>query len=262
MHIRLKSLAAAGVALALLAWGPMLSAAGIISTVDMSKPFGTRSAWQFTATQGPDVEDPTGDMGPGAIVPCLSNDKGRSCQPDLQRALHLTKSDDIFAEPHYLNNIEIVHPRADRALLLVQMASMLSGDGDQRVATQIFAYDRARDSFLLIYGHQTGRNNNQVVRYLADGRLKGAIIVAEPTENAPFGYWITVNQLTPAYAYKQVLRYRSATRYGDGNPLSVIDSEMPGIQQRLGLWRPGQPLPLPKAGCAKPRLTNMELWCG
>lgn len=59
-----------------------------------------------------------------------------------------------------------------------------------------------------------------------------------------------------------VLRYRSATGYQDGNPLGVIDSDLPNIQRRLGLWRAGQPLPVPAQGCATPRLVTMELWCG
>ena len=32
----------------------------------------------------------------------------------------------------------------------------------------------------------------------------------------------------------------------DGNPPAVIDSEMPNIEERLGLWRPGQRLPTPR----------------
>jgi hypothetical protein len=106
-----------------------------------------------------------------------------------------------------------------------------------------------------------GSNNNEEVRYVASGPLKGAIVSAEPTTDRPYDYWIIVNHLTPDYRYKQALRYRSATLYNDGNPLAVIDSEMPNILRRLGLWRSGQPLPLPKSGCAKPRLVKSELWC-
>lgn len=57
-----------------------------------------------------------------------------------------------------------------------------------------------------------------------------------------------------------MLRYRSVTRYGDGNALAVIDSDMPALQRRLGLWRPGQPLPVPDR-CPAPRLVRGELWC-
>lgn len=61
--------------------------------------------------------------------------------------------------------------------------------------------------------------------------------------------------------FKQVLRYRSATRYGDGNPLAVIDSEMPNMAQRLGLWNPGALLPLPAGACPSPHLVGLALWC-
>jgi hypothetical protein len=112
-----------------------------------------------------------------------------------------------------------------------------------------------------VYDHLTGSNNDQEVRYISTGPLKGDIISAEPTANAPFGFWVSVNTLPSGYAYKQVLRYRSATRYGDGNPLAVIDSEMPNIELRLGLWRPGSPLPLPAGRCPNPHLVKTELWC-
>jgi hypothetical protein len=86
------------------------------------------------------------------------------------------------------------------------------------------------------------------------------MISAEPTNDAPFGFWITVNKLV-GDDYKQALKYRSATRYGDGNTLAVIDSEMPNIEQRLGLWHPGSKLTLPHGQCRNPRLVRGELWC-
>jgi hypothetical protein len=169
--------------------------------------------------------------------------------------------DDIFARPHYLNQAAIVHGAGGRPLLLVQTASVHSGDGDQIVLTQALAYQRTSDQFVRAYDRLTGRNNNQEVRYVETGPLKGDIISAEPTQNAPFGFWVSVNELTSASAFKEVLRYRSATTYGDGNPLAVIDSEMANIEQRLGLWRPGSPLPLPASPCPTPHLVHMELWC-
>jgi hypothetical protein len=164
--------------------------------------------------------------------------------------------------PHYLNTAQVVYPngRASPPVLLTQTASLQGFTGEQAVFTQVLAYRRASDKFVQIYGHETGRNNNQEVRFIASGPLTGSIIAVEPTDTAPFGFWVSVSRLTPDYAYKRVLRYRSATRYGDNNPLSVIDSEMPNIESRLGLWRPGSPLPLP-AHCPKPRLVRMELWC-
>ena len=122
-------------------------------------------------------------------------------------------------------------------------------------------YNRARNEFVSAYEGWAGHNNNQEIRYITSGPLRGAIVSAEPTGDAPFAFWITVDRLAPTGHYRKVLHYRSATHYNDGNPLAVIDSEMPNIQQRLGLWRRGQPLPLPARGCRRPRLTNRELWC-
>jgi hypothetical protein len=92
------------------------------------------------------------------------------------------------------------------------------------------------------------------------------VISAEPQNRRPYGYWVTVSRPAPDGTYRQALHYLSATRYNDGNPLAVIDAEMPNIQRRLGLWKPGAPLPTPPIGgdrkpCAKPRLKRGELWC-
>ena len=155
----------------------------------------------------------------------------------------------------------IVHARGNRPLLFIQVASQHSLDSDQRVGTVVLAYDQEHEIFTFVYEKRTNKNNDQEIRYIADGPLTGAIISVEPTEDAPFGFWITVNRLGPTDGYRQVLRYRSVTRYGDGNPLAVIDSDMPGILKRLGLRHPGTKLPLPPGECAKPRLIGEELWC-
>jgi hypothetical protein len=235
-----------------------------IAAIDLAKPFATRSAWRFTAAQGPEIDDPAGlagDKAPGAILLCLRKDASGPCDPQLQGTLRAGSGDDVFAAPHYLNQAKVVHGAAGRPLLLVQTASVHSGDGDQLVFTQVLAYRRDTDQFVRVYGHPTGRNNNQEVRFIAAGPLKGDIIAAEPTEKAPFGFWISVSLLASAGTYKEVLRFRSATRYGDGNPLAVIDSEMPNIEQQLGFWRPGLPLPLPAGACPKPHLKDTALWC-
>ncbi|HEX4737868.1 MAG TPA: hypothetical protein VH331_09930 [Allosphingosinicella sp.] len=244
--------------------GAHAAAAGVISSIDLSKPFDTRSTWRFTASQSPEIDDPLWAQGgkvPGSVHLCISNDEGKSCRPDLRGIIGTPDANNLFWEPHYFNGARIVRPHGGRALLLVQAASLNSGDGDQAVATEVLAYDRRRDRFVPVYRETTGRNNNEEVRYMAGGPLEGAVISAEPTERAPFGFWVTVHRLTPAYIYRQVLRYRSATHYGDGNPLAVIDSEMPNIARRLGLWRPGSPPPLPKERCPRPHLIRMELWC-
>jgi hypothetical protein len=262
-----------GLTLSLILGAPLIAGASVaqpqtekqIAAIDLSKAFATRSPWRFVATQAPDTVDPVmSEMGkiPGAIRLCISRDQGRSCSPDLRQPLRFEPGEDSFADARYMRNARIVHPQgpAGRPLLLIGFESQMSINGDARIGLDLLAYDRARDRFSSIFSKISGRNNNQEARYVAEGPLRGAVIVAEPTGNAPFNFWITVHRLTPGFTYRQVLRYRSATHYGDGNPLAVIDSDMPNIQQRLGLWRPGKPLPLPR-GCTKPRLVKMELWC-
>lgn len=237
------------------------ASARTISTIDLSKPFATRSHWRFTATQGEDIEGLSGEEASGPVSLCISNDNGQSCHPDADDILTPEDGKDAFSEPHVLGNVALVHPSDTTTLLLVEVGSLSAMNGDRRVATQLFGYDRERDIFSRVYAHVTRRNNNQEVRFIAKGVLRGAVISAEPTSDAPFGFWIIVNRLAASGVYKQVLRYRSATMYGDGNRLAVIDSEMPGIQQRLGLWKPGRPLPLPQSSCANPHMLQGALWC-
>ena len=253
------SLAAPAACLADAAASP---ASHIISSIDLSKPFGTRSPWRFIASQGPTVAHAVSadDSAPGAVTPCITRDNGNTCLPDTDGALRRGEKADYFAEPHYLLDARIVHGQSDRALFLLSIGSLFTDNGDQVVGTRLYIYDRDRDSFALVYAHRTARNNNQEVRFIAEGPLQGDIVSVEPTRDAPFGYWVSVNRLATD-TYQEVLRYRSATTYGDGNPLAVIDAEMPDIQRRMGLWKPGMPLPLPKRACPSPHLVKSVLWC-
>ncbi|MGA0601411.1 hypothetical protein ACO2Q3_11975 [Caulobacter sp. KR2-114] len=230
----------------------------VISSLDLTGPFATRTPWRFVATQGPKVPDPNfdGETAPGAVSLCLARPSGGACVAPLP---NLT---DAYWNAHNLDDARIVRAGAT-PLLWLRTSSLPGANGDQAVLYQLLAYRRAADRFEPVYALQTGRNNNQDARFVTRGPLAGAVISAEPTPNAPFGFWVTVSRLSPGGgAFRPVLRYRSATRYGDGNPLAVIDSEMPNILQRLGLWLPGQPLPLPAGPCPKPRLVKGALWCG
>ena len=236
----------------------------LIADVDLAKPFDTASPWRITVTQGPGVaaaDTASGGAEPGEIRLCLRKTGAAPCDSQLRTALRAGATDDYFTTPHYLDSVKIVRGATGRPLLLVRTSSVHAGDGGQLVLTQALAYRRRADAFVRVYEHATGTNNNEAVRFIEAGPLKGDFISVEPTETAPFGYWVTISNAAPAGAYRQVLRYRSATRYGDGNRLSVIDSEMANIQRRLGLWRPGAPLPLPAGRCATPHLIRMELWC-
>jgi hypothetical protein len=247
------------------AQAPAPASQKIIARIDLSRPFHLAPGAAFTATQGPPVPDPNyeGASAPGRIHLCVRTASSLACDPDLDDALKVGPDDDEFSEIHYLENSGVVHPRGTRAtaLLYLQVASFHAGNGSQIHAAMMLAYRTSAHRFERIFQEQFGGNMNQEVRYMHSGPLRGSMIAVHPTDNAPFGYWIAVNRLTSGYHYRQVLRYRSATRYNDGNPLAVIDSEMPNILSRLDLWRPGAPLPLPESGCARPRLVEMELWC-
>ena len=246
------------------AWLIAASASAVAAApgpVDLSRPFGIAPGWQLLSHQGPAIEDAGGDPAPGALHLCITHDHGRTCRPALDDMFAMPGNKSVFDTAHYLNEARVVHPRPGHPLLWVQVASMDSGDGDQRVGRVALAYDRAADRFVPVFRQWTGHNNNQEVRFIDKGPLRGTIISAEPTSDPPFGFWITVNQMNGSGHYAPILPYRSGTRYGDGNPLAVIDSEMPETLRRLKLWQPGQKLPLPDRACPKPRLIGQVLWC-
>jgi hypothetical protein len=235
--------------------------------IDLTKPFHTRSAWRFVVTEGPPVKDFGDNDAPGALTLCLHKGPAGPCvsDPVTLPLRTITPHNPIAWEPHYLITAHAVYPRGPQAapLFLIVTGSLNSGNGDQIVSTQLVAYDVDGDIFRRVYGKSTGHNNNQEIRFVTDGPLKGSVISAEPQEHLPYGYWIVVNKLNAAGAYRPVLRYRSATRYNDGNPLAVIDAEMPNIERQLGLWKPGDPIPVPNGkSCLKPVLRHSELWCG
>jgi hypothetical protein len=235
--------------------------------LDLAKPFRARSDWRLVVSEGPPTKDYGNGDAPGALTLCLYKGPGGSCVSDpVTLPLRAPTADYAIAwEPHYLLTAKVVYPHGQTGapLLLVVTGSLYSGDGDQVVSTELVTYDPDLDAFRRIYGKSTGRNNNQEIRFVTAGPLQGSVVTAEPEEHLPYGYWMTVDRLTPAGVYRQVLRYRSATIYNDGNPLAVIDSEMPNIEHRLGLWRPGDPIPTPDAKrCLKPVMHKTELWCG
>ncbi len=238
--------------------------------LDLAQSFKARSAWRLVVTEGPVTKDYGGNDAPGALTLCLHKTVAGPCvSAPVTPALGPAPSGGPRWEPHYLLTAEVVHLRGAKTapVLLLVTGSLHSGDGDQIVETQLVAYDASQDAFRRVYSGNTGRNNNQEIRFVKDGPLQGSVIAAKPQARQPYGYWIEVNRPTPTGSYHRVLRYQSATRYDDGNPLPVIGSEMPNIERRLGLWKPGQPIPPPGPGgsnkpCPRPRLRRTELWCG
>ena len=106
-------------------------------------------------------------------------------------------------------------------------------------------YDRGADRFVRVFLNLTGRNNNQNTRFVESGPLQGDVIVDVPTENAPYGYWIEVYRANESDSTHRFSAIAVARITEMASPLAVADSEMPERLSYLGLWKPGDALPVP-----------------
>jgi len=216
----------------------------VVSHIDLTEPFGAVTQWTFVVVQ--DGGQPADDFEDhGQLFLCLV----KAANPDC--ALHLyeqVRSEmPWFDTPYHLLAGSVVYANRSKSspLLFLKVGGAVSGDGDCNIATALYKYDKGTDRFIRVFLNLTGRNNNQATRFVEGGPLQGDVIVDNPTENAPYTYWIDVYRAGDSGQYSRILRYRGHTGYSDGNPLAVADSEMPEILHRLGLWQPGDPLPVP-----------------
>jgi hypothetical protein len=237
----------------------------IISHIDLTGPFGTVTQWTFVA-----VEDggkpPTDLEDRGPIFLCLVKASSPDCALRFYRQV---RKDMPWADtPYHLFDSHIVYggENKTRPFLFVQVcgAGAMTGNGDCAIATALYRYDKENDRFVRTFLNLTARNNNQATRFVESGPLRGDVIVDDPTLNAPYTYWIELYRAGSSGQYGRILRYRGHTGYSDGNPLAVSDSEMPEILRRLGLWQPGDPLPVPAhlpQGCRDLVMRHGEEWC-
>jgi len=237
--------------------------ARVVSHIDLTQPFGSASQWTFVAVEdGGHPEDDFEDHGP--IFVCLV----KTASPDCALHMYQQVRSDMpwFDTPYHLFAGSVVYASQNKSspLLFVKVCGAVSGDGDCEIATALYKYDKDNDHFVRVFLNQSGRNNNQATRFVESGPLQGEIIVDNPTENAPYTYWIEVYRAGNSGQYGRILRYRGHTVYSDGNPLAVADSEMPEILHRMGLWQPGDPLPVPAhmpKGCKTVFMQHGEEWC-
>ncbi|HEY1891151.1 MAG TPA: lysozyme inhibitor LprI family protein [Steroidobacteraceae bacterium] len=235
--------------------------ADVIANLELTRPFETPMQWTFVAAILPGSHFDGADAQPvdgGALAQCFVENLTAHCT-------YATQDSDSagFLGPIKLYAAKVVFAGADntRPLLLIKTGSTPGGDGRHLIYTELFAYDILTNKFESVFSNATSSNNNQETRFIEKGPLRGDVIVADPTASAPFGYWIYVYAGNRKYGYsRSVLQYRSATHYGDGNHLAVIDSEMPAVLRHMGLWRPGDPLPT-TPGCSRPVLRHGEVWC-
>jgi hypothetical protein len=167
---------------------------------------------------------------------------------------------------HVLLASKVVFSGPGRTLPLLEIKICMNrgANGNCGVSTYLFAYDRKTERFRVVFFNMSGRNNNEETRVVENGPLLGSVIFAYPTSDAPFTYFVEVYKRASDIEYSLALRYRGHTSYGDGNPLAVIDSEMPETLRRLGLWKTGDALPVPPrmpGGCTRLMMRKGVEWC-
>jgi hypothetical protein len=244
----------------------------VIVHLDLTQTFQTKSRRSLVAAKQPDeessVEDGAGNR-IGAVSLCfVEND-----EPDCSEEMFLAKYREekvsfVSGEPtfHELFASDVVFSGPGRTLPLLRIKSCMNrgANGNCGVSTFLFAYDRKAERFRVVFFNIIGRNNNQEARFVENGPLLGSVVVAYPTDDPPFTYFVEVYKRFSTSDYSRVLRYRGHTGYGDGNPLAVIDSEMPEILRRLGLWKTGDALPVPPhmpGGCTRLVMRKSVEWC-
>jgi hypothetical protein len=194
-------------------------------------------------------------------------------EPDCSEETFLAKYREakvsfVSGEPtfHELIASDVVFSGPGRTLPLLRIQACMNrgANGNCGVSTFLLSYDRKAEMFRVVFFNMMGRNNNQETRLVEKGPLLGSVIVTYPTNDAPFTYFVEVYRRISDGEYSRVLKYRGRTGYGDGNPLAVIDSEMPETLRRLGLWKTGDALPVPPSmpkGCKRLVIRKGVEWC-
>jgi hypothetical protein len=240
--------------------------------LELTELFQTKSQWSLVIAKQPDEESSFED-GRGAMVGAVSFCFVKNGVPDCSEERLLTKYREedasfVSSEPtfHHLFASDIVFAGPGRTLplLKIQVCPYIGANGNCGVSTFLFAYDRSADRFRIAFANLTGRNNNEETRFVETGPLLGSVIVVEPTLRAPYVYTVDLYRRVSGGDYGRVVQFRSKTRQGDGNRLAVIDSEMPEILRRLGLWKAGDALPVPPSlpsGCQGLVMRQGLMWC-
>lgn len=244
----------------------------VIVHLDLTQTFQTKSRWSLVVAKQPDEEssvtDGVGDR-MGAVSFCFVENDEPDCSEEMFLAKYReAKVSFVSGEPafHELIASDVVFSGPGRTLPLLKIKSCMNrgANGNCGVSTFLFAYDRKAERFRVVFFNMMGRNNNQETRVVENGPLLGSVIVAYPTSDAPFTYFVEVYKRTSDSDYPLALRYRGHTGYGDGNPLAVIDAEMPETLRRLGLWKIGDALPVPPrmpGGCTRLVMRKGVEWC-
>lgn len=244
----------------------------VIKHLNLTQTFQTKSPWTLVVAKQPDeqssVEDGAGNR-TGAVSLCFVENDKPDCSEEMFLAKYRDEKGNLVSGPPtfyelFASDVVFSGPGRTLPLLRIQSCPIRSANGDCEVSAFLFAYDRKTDRFRVVFFNEVGRNNNQEIRFVEKGPLFGSVVVAYAGYDPPFTYFMEVYKRVAGGEYSRVLKYRGNTRYGDGNPLAVIDSEMPETFRRLNLWKAGDALPLPPAmpkGCTRLVLRKGVEWC-
>jgi hypothetical protein len=212
----------------------------VIVHLDLTGTFQTTSQRSLVIAKQPD-EDSSVEDGGGNRIGAVSFCFVENAEPDCSEEMFLAKYREekvsfVPGEPtfHELLASHVVFSGPGKTLPLLEIKACMNRgtNGNCGVSTFLFAYDQKADRFRVVFFNMTGRNNNEETRLVENGPLLGSAIVVYPTTDSPFSYFVEVYKRTFDGEYSQTLKYRGQTGYGDGNPLAVIDSEMPETLRR------------------------------
>ncbi len=244
----------------------------VITHLDLTQPFQTKSRWSFVAAKQPDEESSVVDGAGnpiGAVSLCFVENREPDCSEEVFLAKYREEKVIMVSGEHafyelFASDVVFSGPGRTLPLLRIKSCTNRGANGNCGVSMFLFAYDRKADRFRVVFFNMMGRNNNQEARFVESGPLLGSVIVTYPTNDAPFTYFVEVYKRASDSEYSRVLRYRGNTGYGDGNRLAVIDSEMPETLRRLGRWKTGDALPVPPSmprECTRLVMRKGVEWC-
>jgi hypothetical protein len=192
----------------------------VFTHLDLTQPFQTKSPWTLVAAKQPDEESSATDgLGEpeGAISLCFVENNDPDCSEEMflakfrEEKVSFVSGTGPFYEL-FASDVVFAGPGRTLPLLRIKSCTTRGANGNCGVSTFLFAYDRKAERFRVVFFNMTGRNNNGETRFVENGPLRGSIMVAPPTGDAPFTYFVEVYKRTSDGEYSRALRYRVAYR--------------------------------------------------